>query len=949
MSNLPIFRWRELTDAGAVLNGGKLYFYAAGGTTPKATYPTQADQLAGTNANANPVVADAYGRFGEIWLIPNSAYRVILKDSAGTTIYDEDDQYANQLSDDFIDQQYETAENPNHYGALGTGSADETADVQQAIDAAVANSRSGVVDLMGRTYRCDSTLSITSGITLRNGKLNFASSTSDYLINVLGSFASNNLLTGNATIGDTTLALTNVTNIAVGSRLKLSSADSGNPAEMVTVIDIDSLTVTLSRPIVASYTTASAAKVNLLTPVTNVRLENLIITGSAGNAGAGWVVSLDGTVGAVVDDISILSADNGVRLINSSDARIENVRHAQDQDSATATFILVDNTDGARLDNCSCRSVTNGIVLGSTGFATGISITGGNIQKAATYGISASAFSHSVNISSTLIKRAGTGVYIGGVGVVVRDGCSIQATAWGIDITDADWSYYIAGTTRVRSLKIDGNVIDAASASGGCIRMTSDASQHIEGVRITENSMFGPIGIDLNFSGTTEMKDWTVERNRYRRDAAANYFFDLVQASGSLEMIGVAVDNNRVDGSIRVANDALSGYYNNVSMSGNFVTASTSSAGVRFLGFNGVAVSTGLRLDRNTIVAVASSTYGGVHFEQTPNGANGLSGVSVCGNIVTGAAAGSAIRVDTQAVTGGVTSGLSVSGNMIHATCAVGINLIGSYVYGASVCDNTVYGVDNGGASNVGILINGSATPGYRLLSVTGNAILSGNRGVKITGYASILTVGGNAIEGSATISEVLSLAGDAAGSVHTVAVSGNSLSEGVNAIATSNTALVVVDGNSAYSQSTGLAATASLPASGGIMSTFVNITATEIVGNSAGDLNHASGVALVAAPGAGLIVVPIAIVVDFAYATGQYGDGGGNLVASYDSGAVCSDTVSTLTTVGAAASNIAILHPVGGLAVANTALVLRATAAMTAGAGAGTAQIRTFYRLVDA
>src|SRR5574343_2054884 len=64
--------------------GWKLYFYDTGTTTPKATYPTAADAAALTNANANPVVAGADGRFGEIWLV-DADYKVILKDENDVT------------------------------------------------------------------------------------------------------------------------------------------------------------------------------------------------------------------------------------------------------------------------------------------------------------------------------------------------------------------------------------------------------------------------------------------------------------------------------------------------------------------------------------------------------------------------------------------------------------------------------------------------------------------------------------------------------------------------------------------------------------------------------------------------------------------------------------------------------------------------------------------------
>lgn len=85
MANLLTDGKFQAFDAnGNPLSGGLLYTYTAGTLTPQATYT---DAGAGT-PNANPVVLDAAGR-ANVW-IGTTAYRVILKDSGGTTIYDVD-------------------------------------------------------------------------------------------------------------------------------------------------------------------------------------------------------------------------------------------------------------------------------------------------------------------------------------------------------------------------------------------------------------------------------------------------------------------------------------------------------------------------------------------------------------------------------------------------------------------------------------------------------------------------------------------------------------------------------------------------------------------------------------------------------------------------------------------------------------------------------------------
>jgi len=70
--------WQFFNNDGTVLSGGKLYTYAAGTTTPKATYTTSTGNIAHTN----PIILNSAGRVpgGEIWLLV-STYKFVLNTS----------------------------------------------------------------------------------------------------------------------------------------------------------------------------------------------------------------------------------------------------------------------------------------------------------------------------------------------------------------------------------------------------------------------------------------------------------------------------------------------------------------------------------------------------------------------------------------------------------------------------------------------------------------------------------------------------------------------------------------------------------------------------------------------------------------------------------------------------------------------------------------------------
>ena len=79
LSPLPI--WHQIDGNGRPYAGGLLYTYAAGGTTPKATYSDES----GT-ANTNPVVLDSNGR-AAVWL-GDGAYKMIFTDGQGASLFD---------------------------------------------------------------------------------------------------------------------------------------------------------------------------------------------------------------------------------------------------------------------------------------------------------------------------------------------------------------------------------------------------------------------------------------------------------------------------------------------------------------------------------------------------------------------------------------------------------------------------------------------------------------------------------------------------------------------------------------------------------------------------------------------------------------------------------------------------------------------------------------------
>jgi hypothetical protein len=175
---------------GVPLSGGLLYTYAAGTTTPAATYTSSS----GGTANSNPIVLDSAGRPpSEIWLTTGSSYKFVLQTSLAVQIGSWDNipgvndftaltsQLANQsnaaLGDALIGfkqantsglisgavgrtvhQKLQDLVSVKDFGATGDGTTDDTTAIQAAIYYAQTNG--GCVYLPAGIYIITSSLNV---------------------------------------------------------------------------------------------------------------------------------------------------------------------------------------------------------------------------------------------------------------------------------------------------------------------------------------------------------------------------------------------------------------------------------------------------------------------------------------------------------------------------------------------------------------------------------------------------------------------------------------------------------------------------------------------------------------------------------------------------------------------------------------------------------------------
>jgi len=164
------------TNNGVILSGGKLYAYAAGTTTPQATFTSSS----GNTNHANPIILDSAGRVpgGEIWL-STSPYKFVLKDSSDVLIGTYDNVYG--LSNVVLSIDASTVT----YTPAGTNAVQTTvqAKLRQYVSVFDFMTSAQIADVQANTALIDVTAAIKAAIGTGNVSLYFPPGT--YLVTTL--------------------------------------------------------------------------------------------------------------------------------------------------------------------------------------------------------------------------------------------------------------------------------------------------------------------------------------------------------------------------------------------------------------------------------------------------------------------------------------------------------------------------------------------------------------------------------------------------------------------------------------------------------------------------------------------------------------------------------------------------------------------------------------------
>ena len=482
MSNMPVLKMRATDNNGDVLPGALMYFYAAGTTTPQNTYTTSAR----TVAHANPVVADSDGYFPLIYLDPSLAYKVVFNDADDVLIWTADNFYATALgTSDLTTRIISGGASPTDYGAVGDGAADESDEVQDAIDGA-----SCVVDLLGKTFRCDYSLTLRSDIEIINGTFDFSNSADDEYIKCEGVLGAAVAVGGNVTAGDTTITVS-PTGLVAGDVVLLKSSTgwrggASNNGELATIKSTGAGTIDVVVPARDGYTTAASASITKITPVENVRFRNVTILASKTASGTGVPMFFDLCRHITFEDCHFQGIKKASARIHSS-IGVSFVR-CTFEDGYTNSFGIevAECCEAVTVEDCTFDRVYTEVDVGGNGTRNGVcrDIT---VVNSRFIGCTGNAIASHMLVENLLI--AGNDIESHDIAAILL-ASSARCNLIGNKVR-ATGAQALSVTGVVDGVVLSGNLFTRVDTAGPCAQFAGTAADNISGVIAVGNRFAG--------------------------------------------------------------------------------------------------------------------------------------------------------------------------------------------------------------------------------------------------------------------------------------------------------------------------------------------------------------------------------------------------------------------------------------------------------------------------
>lgn len=502
---------------------------------------------------------------------------------------------------------------PLDFGAVDDPLIDQASEIQAAID-----SGAPVVDGLGFTYRVDTALTLRSDLEFRNFKLDFSNAASGLtMLNASGVETAETALSSTGNQGDSALNVTDASLFSTGDLVYIYStkawesitSSTFSEIHVVRSVDTGANTVEIESNLHYGYGTGDGATLRRLDTVKNVKVENIIGTGS----GAGGdhraalfdVCSDFSFVGCQFDSFDTAS----VRISRSARFLVKDSRASKMFAAGLAYGVSIFNgCTWGKVESCFFESCRHGVTIGGTSginryiiiegnTAHGCDDAGFDSHPASDYVVFNSNVSEQYNGQDGLVSQGANAtisnnIIRGSTRYGILSQMSSSSTIWSVTITGNTISDSNSGSSAIyvlnqgsaiaRNVSVTGNIVKDLWDTG--IRISTSSTGAIEFFSITGNDLQRPTtrGIYIANSSTGTIFFGTITGNTVRVVNSENIYLNALSAS---DIQYVTVTGNTVFGGtygIRGANT------NRIAVVGN-VTIGASSANISVAGADSVA------------------------------------------------------------------------------------------------------------------------------------------------------------------------------------------------------------------------------------------------------------------------------------------------------------------------------------------------------------------------